>query len=227
MKKGKLYIVATPIGNLEDFTFRAVEILKKVPFILAEDTRESKKLLNRYRIKTQLVSYRDQNHEKMIEKILEKLDMGLDLALISDCGTPLISDPGYKLVNYLRKNDYQILSVPGPSALTSAISISGFPVDKFVFLGFLPKSGSKRKFLLEKYLDATIVLYESPKRLFKLLELLEEISTKINVCAIRDMTKKREKTYFGNLLKVSDDLRKDGLEDIPHGEWVLVLSTKV
>jgi 16S rRNA (cytidine1402-2'-O)-methyltransferase len=101
MIKGKLYVVATPIGNLEDITFRAVSILKEVTFILAEDTRESKKLLDRYDIPTQLVSYRDQNHEKMIEKIVEKLDMGLNLALVSDSGTPLISDPGYKLVRDL------------------------------------------------------------------------------------------------------------------------------
>ena len=138
--KGKLYIVATPIGHLKDMTFRAVEILKGVPFVLAEDTRESKKLLDRYEITTQLISYRDQNHERMLPKILEKLDMGLDLALISDCGTPLISDPGYKLVSELRELDYEIIPIPGPSALTSALSVSGMPVDKFVFLGFLPKS---------------------------------------------------------------------------------------
>ena len=113
MNKGKLYVVATPIGNLEDITFRAIETLKKVIFVLAEDTRESYKLFNRYDIKTQLISYRDQNHERMLGKIVEKLDMGLDLALISDCGTPLISDPGFKLIRELRERKYDVVSIPG------------------------------------------------------------------------------------------------------------------
>ena len=153
MDKGKLYVVATPIGNLKDMSFRAIETLKSVIFILAEDTRETKKLLNEYDINTQLVSYRDQNHERMIGKILEKLDMGLNLALVSDCGTPLISDPGYRLVRDLRMKGYEILSIPGPSALTSAISISGLPTDSFSFLGFLPKSEGKREKILKKYLE--------------------------------------------------------------------------
>ncbi|HCC67956.1 TPA: 16S rRNA (cytidine(1402)-2'-O)-methyltransferase, partial [Patescibacteria group bacterium] len=113
MDKGKLYIVATPIGNLKDITFRAIDTLKDVIFILAEDTRETRKLLNEYGIDTQLISYRDQNHERMIGKVIEKLDMGLDLALVSDCGTPLISDPGYKLVRDLREKGYEVLSIPG------------------------------------------------------------------------------------------------------------------
>jgi len=153
MNKGKLYVVATPIGNLEDITFRAIDTLKKVTFVLAEDTRESYKLFNRYDIKTQLISYRDQNHEKMLGKILEKLDMGLDLALISDCGTPLISDPGFKLIRELRERKYDVVSIPGPSALTSALSISGLVTDRFAFLGFLPKSDIKRKKLLQEYVN--------------------------------------------------------------------------
>jgi 16S rRNA (cytidine1402-2'-O)-methyltransferase len=229
MSKGKLYIVATPIGNLEDITLRAIETLKGVPFILAEDTRESKKLLDRYNIKSQLISYRDQNHERMIEKILEKLDMGLNLALVSDNGTPLISDPGYKLVSDLREKGYEISPIPGPSAVTSALSISGLPTDKFSFLGFLPKSDGKRKDIIENYLklENTLVIYESPNRLFKLLSLVKEIDKSITVCAIRDMTKSREKVYFGNLDKVLNSLEKDGLKENPHGEWVVLLSEKV
>ncbi len=229
MSKGKLYIVATPIGNLEDITLRAIETLKSVPFILAEDTRESKKLIDRYNIKSQLISYRDQNHERMIEKILEKLDMGLNLALVSDNGTPLISDPGYKLVKELREKGYEAISIPGPSAVTSALSISGLPTDKFSFLGFLPKSDGKRMDILNEYLelDSTLVIYESPNRLFKLLSLIEDIDNQITVCAIRDMTKSREKVYFGDITEVINALREDGLEENPHGEWVILLSNKV
>jgi 16S rRNA (cytidine1402-2'-O)-methyltransferase len=229
MSKGKLYIVATPIGHLEDITLRAIETLKSVPFILAEDTRESKKLLDRYEINTQLISYRDQNHERMIEKILEKLDMGLNLALVSDNGTPLISDPGYKLVSDLREKGYEISPIPGPSAVISALSISGLPTDKFSFLGFLPKSDGKRKDIITNYLtlENTLVIYESPNRLFKLLSLLKEIDESISVCAIRDMTKSREKVYFGNLDTVGKSLGEDGLKENPHGEWVVLLSKKV
>ena len=177
MNKGKLYVVATPIGNLGDITFRAVETLKKVSFVLAEDTRESYKLFNKYNIGTQLVSYRDQNHERMLDKVLEKLDVGLDLALISDCGTPLISDPGFKLIRELRERKYDVISIPGPSALTSALSISGLVTDKFTFLGFLPKSDIRRKKLLKEYvgIKGSIVFYESPNRLIKLLDILKEI----------------------------------------------------
>ena len=134
MQKGKLYIVATPIGNLSDMTLRAIEVLKSVAFVLSEDTRESKKLLDRYEIPTQLISYRDQNHERVIGKVLEKLDMGLDLALISDAGTPLISDPGFKLVRDLREKGYDVVSIPGASAVIAALSVSGLPTDRFVFL---------------------------------------------------------------------------------------------
>ena len=229
MNKGKLYVVATPIGNLEDITLRALEILKKVPFILAEDTRESKKLLNKYKIETQLVSYRDQNHERMMEKILEKLNMSLDLALVSDNGTPLVSDPGYKLVRELRELGYEIMTIPGPSALTSAISISGLPSDKVSFLGFLPKSDSKRRDVLNSYLetDSTLIVYESPNRLFKLLELVMDINSDLYLCAIRDMTKIHEKVYYGQLKEVINKLEMDDLKENPYGEWVVLISKKV
>lgn len=228
MDKGKLYIVATPIGNLRDITFRAIDTLKDVAFILAEDTRETKKLLNEYEIDTQLISYRDQNHERMIGKVIEKLEVGLDLALVSDCGTPLISDPGYRLVRDLRQKNYEILSIPGPSALTSAVSVSGLPTDIFTFLGFLPKSDGKRDKLLTKYmdLDNTLVIYESPNRLFKLLKLICKLNSECLVTAIRDISKKREKAYFGKVIDVISSLSEDGLEETPHGEWVIVVSKK-
>ncbi len=226
MKKGILYIVATPIGNLEDITFRAVEVLKNVVFILAEDTRQSKKLLDRYGIKTQLISYRDQNHDRMIGKIFEKLDMGFDLALVSDAGTPLISDPGYKLVRDLLKSDYQVVSVPGPSALISALSVSGLPTDKFVFLGFLPKSDSKRVNLIERYkdLDNTIVIYESPQRLIRLLTLFSEVFGDILVYLAKDISKIREECFKGKISEVLSALKERKFDENPHGEFVCIFS---
>ena len=208
MIKGKLYVVGTPIGNLSDITFRAVSILKKVHFVLAEDTRESKKLLDKYKINTELISYRDQNHSKILEKIVEKLDMGLDLALISDSGTPLISDPGYKLVRYLREKEYDVIALPGPSALVSALSVSGLPTDRFVFLGFLPKSDSKRRKILEEYKDLhnTIIIYESPNRLFKLLNLLkEELGKDVVISLSKDLSKLRER-YLEFLISFQSSL---------------------
>lgn len=226
MIKGKLYVVATPIGNLGDITFRAVDILKKVAFVLAEDTRESKKLFNRYEIDTPLISYRDQNHEKIIEKILQKLDMGLDLALISDSGTPLISDPGYKLVRHLRQLNYEIISIPGSSALTSALSISGLPTDRFVFLGFLPKSDTKRENILKEYKDLhnTIVIYESPKRLLKLLYLLGLVLGEIDIFLAKDLTKLRERHFNGNISIIIKELEEEKFDENPHGEFVCIVN---
>lgn len=226
MNKGKLYVVATPIGNLDDITYRAVEILKEVIFILSEDTRESKKLLDRYRISTQLVSYRDQNHNKMIGKIKEKLNMGLDLALISDAGTPLISDPGYKLVKDLREDNYYVISIPGASAVTSALSISGLPTDRFVFLGFLPKSDERRKKLIELYkdLDNTIVVYESPKRLLRLLNLMLEVIGDRSVFLAKDISKSREENFFGKISEVQQILHERDFDNSPHGEFVCIFN---
>lgn len=225
MQRGKLYVVATPIGNLEDVTYRAINVLKSVAFILAEDTRESVKLLNKYGIDTQLVSYRDQNHERMISKVIEKLDMGLDLALISDCGTPLISDPGFKLVRDLRDLGYIVESIPGPSAVIAALSISGLPTDKFSFLGFLPKSDVKRKRLLSEYaeLKSTIVLYESPKRVLSLLELFLDVFPRCTVVLAKDLTKMREEVLSGEASELIALLKERDFDNNPHGEFVVVV----
>ena len=228
MNKGKLYVVATPIGNLEDITFRAIDTLKKVTFVLAEDTRESYKLFNRYDIKTQLISYRDQNHEKMLGKILEKLDMGLDLALISDCGTPLISDPGFKLIRELRERKYDVVSIPGPSALTSALSISGLVTDRFAFLGFLPKSDIRRKKLLQEYVDieGSLIFYESPQRLIKLLDMLKNVFGEKKVGIAKDISKMREMFFYGDISEVSKEIETDDFKENPHGEYVVILENK-
>jgi 16S rRNA (cytidine1402-2'-O)-methyltransferase len=228
MIKGKLYVVATPIGNLSDMTFRAVDILKKVPFILAEDTRESKKLLERYNIHTRLVSYRDENHDKVLEKILEKLNMGLDLALISDAGTPLISDPGYKLVKYLRENNFEVISIPGPSAVTAALAVSGLPTDRFVFFGFLPKSETRREKIISEYKDLhnTLVFYESPKRLFGFLDTIEKVLGDVNIFLAKDISKLKEEYFYGSVSEVKDILRKRNFAQHPHGEFVCVVDTR-
>ncbi|HOV29614.1 MAG TPA: 16S rRNA (cytidine(1402)-2'-O)-methyltransferase [Candidatus Dojkabacteria bacterium] len=230
MKNGKLYVVATPIGNLEDITYRAVSTLKNVPFILAEDTRESKKLLDRYEIGTPLISYRDQNHQQIITKIIDKLKMGLDLALISDAGTPLISDPGYKLVKQLRDLGYEVISIPGASAVTSALSISGLPTDKFVFFGFLPKSDVRRQKIIEQYSDKgiTIVVYESPNRLVKLLNLVGNILGYDCRCFLaRDISKLREENIYGSIKDVLNILEEREFEKSPHGEFVCVFNNRV
>jgi len=223
--KGKLYVVATPIGNLSDITFRAVNILKKVPFILAEDTRESQKLLDKYEIKGQLVSYRDENHDRVLEKILEKLDMGLNLALVSDSGTPLISDPGYKLIRHLRENGYEVTSVPGPSALVSALSVSGLPTDRFVFFGFLPKSKTKREKIISEYKDLhnTLIFYESPKRLLKFLDTLLEVLGDVNIFLAKDISKLREEYFYGTVTEVKEVLDEKDFINKPHGEFVCVV----
>jgi len=224
MEKGKLYVVATPIGNLEDITFRAIRILKEVTFILAEDTRESKKLLDKYSINSPLISYRDQNHERMIGKIFEKLDMGMDLALISDAGTPLISDPGFRLVKELLERDYSVISIPGPSAVTSALSVSGLPTDRFVFLGFLPKSEERRKKILKDYLhlENTVVIYESPQRLIRLLRLILNEFGDRDVFLAKDISKMREESFKGNISNVLHELEKRNFEKNPHGEFVCI-----
>lgn len=221
--KGTLYVVATPIGNLKDITLRSIDTLRSVAFILCEDTRVSSKLVRMLEIDTQLISYRDQNHNRIVQKIIEKLDMGLNLALISDAGTPTISDPGYKLCRDLRAKGYDILPIPGPDAVSSALSVSGLPTDRYLFIGFLPKGEGKRvKELTDlKSLDATLVIYESPNRLFKLLS---EISTSlgnryISIC--NDMTKMYESYEVGY---VNDLIERSRFKVSQKGEFVVLVS---
>jgi 16S rRNA (cytidine1402-2'-O)-methyltransferase len=209
-------------------TFRAVDILKKVPFILAEDTRESKKLLEKHDIQTQLVSYRDENHDKVLEKILEKLKMGLDLALISDAGTPLISDPGYKLVKYLREANFEVIAVPGPSAVTAALSVSGLPTDRFVFFGFLPKSQTRREKIISEYKDLhnTLVFYESPKRLIGFLGTISKVLGDVKIFLAKDISKLREEYFYGKVSEVEEVLNERNFGEKPHGEFVCVVDTR-
>ena len=197
---GQLFVVGTPIGNLEDITLRAISTLQNVNLILAEDTRNSKKLLNAHNIDSKMISYHDHSSEKEIKKIVDLLLDGKDLALISDAGTPTISDPGYGLIRECIKNDISIIPVPGVSSITAAMSVSGLPSDSFTFIGFLPqKKGRLKKINQLQALDNTIILFESPFRLEKTLnQLLEHLGNRTVVIG-RELTKLYEEVIRGNL----------------------------
>jgi len=192
--RGSLYIVSTPIGNLADITFRAVEILKFVDLIAAEDTRHSKRLLDNYQIITKTISIHQHNESARIDYIKNCLDDGLNVALISDAGTPLISDPGYRLVSNLRESLYEIVTIPGASALIAGLSVSGLATDRFYFAGFLPSKSSARKERLEnlKQTDGTLICYEAPHRLQKLIADIYLVMGDRKVCLARELTKKFE-----------------------------------
>ncbi|OGW84073.1 MAG: 16S rRNA (cytidine(1402)-2'-O)-methyltransferase, partial [Omnitrophica bacterium RIFCSPHIGHO2_02_FULL_51_18] len=187
-----LYIVATPIGNLSDITFRAVETLKKVNFIACEDTRHSKFLLDHYGIKKPLVSYHDFSEKKRAPEILEKLKAGQSVALVSDAGTPGIADPGYRLIRAAIDEGIRVEALPGPSAFLTALILSGLPMHSFVFEGFLPvKSGQKRAKLLSfRDEKRTVIFYESPHRFLKTLELMKDTLDDIDIVVARELTKK-------------------------------------
>ena len=224
-----LFIVATPIGNLEDLSMRALRILKEVDFILCEDTRVTKKLLNHYDIKKPLLSYHQHSRLKKVNYILELLKQGKNLALISDAGTPGISDPGNLLVDEAIKRlmeKVKIIPIPGPSAVTAAASISGFPMDKFLFLGFPPTKRKRKKFFQEvvksKY---PVIFYESPYRIIKSLRDLQLISKTYNlkpkIVVCRELTKKFETIYRGKIEEVIKEIEKN-----PRGEFVVIVSPK-
>lgn len=192
---GVLYIVSTPIGNLSDITYRAIEVLKTVDFIAAEDTRHSKRLLDAYGICTQMFSLHDHNERNKLEYVITLLQEGKNLALISDAGTPLVSDPGFNLVSSLRKKNLPVTCVPGACAAIAGLSISGLASDRFYFEGFLPaKTQARTKRLQElQHLDATLILYESPHRLLRLLEdVVTVYGSQRVVCLAREITKKFE-----------------------------------
>ena len=197
--RGKLFVVATPIGNLQDFTFRAVETLNSVHCIFAEDTRTSKKLINHYDIDTKLYSYHDHSSEKEIARLLDILKDQKDVALISDAGTPTISDPGYSLIRECISEGIDVVPIPGASALTAAISASGLPSDAFTFIGFLPtKKGRQKKISSLEKLDTTLVLFESPHRLLKTLNQLKEVLGERPIVVARELTKLYEEIIRGN-----------------------------
>ena len=222
MKQGTLFVVATPIGNLKDITLRAIEVLSSVDSIVCEDTRVTNKILRRFDIKSNLISCNEFSEQKKISKIVDLLSCGLDVALVSDAGTPCISDPGFRLISYIRENkkDIDIVSIPGASALTASISISGLPSDSLYFVGFLPKKKGRSKKL--KYLasiNSTLIIYESPFRVIKTLEDIYNIFGNRKLFIVREMTKMHESVYYGDLkhFLLQDEAVKN------KGEFVLVV----
>ena len=221
-KTGSLYIVATPIGNLADMTYRAVRTLADVSLIAAEDTRHSRRLLAHYQIATPLVSYHEHNARQKVEAILEKLRTGLDIALISDAGTPGIADPGYRLVQACHAAGLRVIAIPGPSALVAALSIAGVPTDRFTFEGFLPSRASARRDLLRKNLtaDHTLVFYEAPHRLRVALDDMQEVfGAERKLVVARELTKLHEELFRGT---VAEALLHFGTGKV-RGELVLIL----
>lgn len=212
MNKGKLFIIATPIGNLEDITLRAIKTLKECDFILCEDTRRAKILLKHYGIEKLLISYFEGNEEKRIPEVLEKLKEGKNIGLISDAGTPLISDPGYKLVRKCREENIDVIPIPGPSAVISALSVSGLETDKFAFIGFPPKKKGKRIKLLERLrdFDGSLIFYVSPYKVKEFLKELLEVLGDRRVCVCREMTKMFEEYIYGRISEVMDRVKEKG-----------------
>ena len=217
----KLHIVPTPIGNLKDITFRGVEILNNVDLILAEDTRTSVKLLNHYEIKTPMVSYHMHNEHRILESIIEKLLSGLNIALISDAGTPAISDPGFLLVRECIANQIEVDCLPGATALIPALVNSGFPNDRFVFEGFLPiKKGRQTRLKILAEEKRTIILYESPH---KLLKTLKDISLYMGAKTQLSISREISKLFEETLRGTSKELEEHFIKNKPKGEIVIII----
>jgi 16S rRNA (cytidine1402-2'-O)-methyltransferase len=222
MNTGILYIVATPIGNLEDITLRALRILKEVDYILCEDTRVTKKLLDHFQVNKPTISYHHHSDQKKVQEIQSLLEVGRNIALVTDAGTPGISDPGNILISDLVRNipAITINPIPGPSAVIAALSISGFPTDKFVFLGFPPHKNKRQKFFQElKELQHTAVFFESTHRIKKCLgELKEVLESTREIIVCRELTKKFETIYRGTIDQVTNQLTEE------RGEFVVVIN---
>jgi 16S rRNA (cytidine1402-2'-O)-methyltransferase len=231
-----LFIVATPIGNLEDISLRAIRILKEVDLILCEDTRVTRKLLSRYNIETPVLSYHQHSSIKKMEQIKSLIEEGKNLALVSDSGTPGISDPGNKLISFLINEgssltnlediDLKIIPIPGCSALLSAACISGFPIDKFTFLGFPPNKNKRNRFFKEltyqlQTFQHPVIFYESSHRILKTLEEIynkdPDSNYKMVVC--RELTKKFETTYRGTIKEVIEKIKHDKIK----GEFTIII----
>jgi 16S rRNA (cytidine1402-2'-O)-methyltransferase len=207
---GTLYVVATPIGNLEDITLRALRTLREVDQIACEDTRQTRKLLDRHGISKPLVSYHEHNEQARAEELLRDLEAGKNIALVSDAGTPLIADPGYRLVAQARTLGVTVSPIPGPSALVSALSASGLPTDSFLFGGFLPAKKTQRRKTLEemKEYPATLVFYETPHRILEALEDIADVLGPRRVTIARELTKIHEEFLAGEASELRETLEK-------------------
>jgi 16S rRNA (cytidine1402-2'-O)-methyltransferase len=207
---GTLYVVATPIGNLEDITLRALRILREVDRIACEDTRQTRKLLDRHGISKPLVSYHEHNEQARAEELLSEIAAGSNIALVSDAGTPLIADPGYRLVAQARAQGIAVCPIPGPSAVLTALSASGLPTDAFFFGGFLPAKKTQRRKLLEemKLYPATLVFYETPHRVLEALDDIAEVLGPRRVTIGRELTKIHEEFLVGEPAELREALAK-------------------
>ncbi|MBU0502575.1 MAG: 16S rRNA (cytidine(1402)-2'-O)-methyltransferase [Candidatus Margulisbacteria bacterium] len=216
-----LFVVATPIGNLEDITLRALRILGEVELILAEDTRQTKKLLNKYEIKTPLSSYHKFNIKSKTEYLVDQIKQGKIMALVSYSGMPAISDPGYELIRESAAQGIQVEVIPGPSASLTALVASGLPTDEFIFKGFLPKKPGKRRKALEKLQNfaGSIIIYESPYRVVKTLGDIEQVLGSRQVAVCRELTKKFEEIIRGKVGDIIERLKDKKVK----GEVVLVV----
>ena len=213
-------MVATPIGNLKDITYRAIEVLKKVDLVAAEDTRHSGILFKEYDINTQQISYYEQNEEKRSSELIEKLLAGQDIALISDAGTPTVSDPGYRLMQKATQNNIDIVPVPGPSSVMTALVASGFPTDRFTFEGFLPKKkGRKTAFEKLEENPRTIIIFESKYRIIRTLKDIIKYLGDRRVVVGREMTKMHEEFHRGFASQVKEYFENHK----PRGEFVIVV----
>lgn len=230
MHKATLYIVATPIGNLQDITLRAIDVLKSVNYIACEDTRRTGILLKSLRIdhRPMLISYYDEVEDARNPNILNLLNNGQDIALVSDSGTPAISDPGFRLVRKCLEEGIGVFSIPGPNAGVSALVSSGLPTDKFLFLGFLPKKEGHRNKSLKnikeanKDLESTVIIYEAPHRLVKSLKSIQEVFGNIQIVLMRELTKIHEERISESI----DNLIEIYSKKNPKGEFVILFSTK-
>lgn len=222
--QGILYVVSTPLGNLEDITLRALRILKEVALIAAEDTRHTGLLLKHFGIRTSLTSYFEGNELRKREGIVSRLKEGDRIALVSDAGTPGISDPGYRLIRMAIENQIPVVPIPGPSAVITALSIAGLPTDSFLFKGFLPHKSKKRRELLQQLEDMreTLVAYESPHRLSETLNDIMEILGDREIVLTRELTKVYEEVLRGKVSEIRNQIGERKLK----GEMTLVISGK-
>ncbi len=221
-KSGAVYVVATPIGNMEDMTFRALRILKSVDLIAAENMTRTRGLCRHYDIKTRITSYNQHNQKIKAPGLIGRLKQGLDIAIVTDAGTPGISDPGVYIINLAGKENIKVVPIPGPSAVIAALSVSGFPTQEFVFLGFLPNKAGKRKNVLKNmdHESRTMVFFEAPHRLIAALTDIYEIFGDRQIVLLREMTKVFEEAQRGTAKAILEHIIEDGLK----GECTLVVA---
>ena len=216
-----IHIIPTPIGNLEDITLRSIRILSELDLILAEDTRVTKKLLRHYNIETPMLSYHAFNEHKMLADIINKINTGVNVGLVSDAGTPSISDPGFLLIRECIKNNVEIICLPGPTASIPALVQSGLPCERFVFEGFIPLKKGRKKRLAEIINQSkTSIIYESPHRIIKTLNELAVLCPERSIVVLKELTKIYESTYRGSVLEVLDSIGKSKIK----GEFIIILS---